>query len=140
MPGNAERWASIAAEKPTARRVEAGTYDLILHPSNLWLTIHESIGHATELDRALGQEANYAGTSFLAPPEKMLGTFKYGPEIMNIQADRSQAGALSTIGYDDDGVGPEDFMLVKGGMLNDYQTTREQAGSLKWWYDRQKIP
>ena len=73
MPGNSERWASIAAEKLSAKSVEAGQYDLILEPTNLWLTIHESICYATELDRAVGQEANYAGTSFVAPPEKTIG-------------------------------------------------------------------
>ena len=95
MPENAERWASMAVEKLAARSVEAGTYDLILEPSNLWLTIHESIGHATELDRAIGEEANYAGTSFVAPPEKMIGQLRYGPPMMNIQADRTQPGSLS---------------------------------------------
>src|SRR6266542_2123434 len=140
MPGNAERWASLAAEKLTARSVDVGRYDLILDPTNLWLTIHESIGHPTELDRAMGYEANYAGTSFVAPPEKMLGKLKYGPEFMNIQGDRSQPGALSTIGYDDEGVKPDDFLIIKNGMFNDYQTTREQADWLKWWYDSQKRP
>ena len=82
IPGNADRWASLAAEKLSARSVEAGQYDLILEPTNLWLTIHESIGHPTELDRAIGQEANYAGTSFVAPPEKVIGKLRYGPEFM----------------------------------------------------------
>jgi TldD protein len=104
MPGNAEHWASLAAEKLTARSVEVGRYDLILDPTNLWLTIHESIGHATELDRAMGYEANFAGTSFLAPPEKMLGKFRYGRDIMNIQADRTQEGSLSRTAWDDEGV------------------------------------
>jgi TldD protein len=81
MAGNAERWASFAAEKLKAKSVEVGRYDLILDPRNLWLTIHESIGHPTELDRALGYEANYAGTSFVAPPEKVLGKLKYGPRV-----------------------------------------------------------
>ena len=99
----------------------------MLHPSNIWLTIHESIGHPTELDRAMGYEANFAGTSFVTPPEKTLGQLRYGPPMMNIQGDRSQAGGLSTIGYDDDGVRPEDFLIIKDGILNDYQTTREQA-------------
>ena len=67
-----------------------GRYDLILDPSHLWLTIHESVAHPTELDRAMGYEANYAGTSFVAPPEKMLGQLKYGPPMLNIQGDRSQ--------------------------------------------------
>jgi TldD protein len=129
-----------ASAKLSAKPVDVGRYDLVLDPGNMWLTIHESIGHPTELDRALGYEANYAGTSFIAPPEKMLGTLRYGPEFMNIQADRSQPGALSTIGYDDDGVKPDEFLIVKNGIFNDYQTTREQAGMLKWWYDKQGIP
>ena len=137
LVGNARKWAEQAAEKLTAKPVEVGKYDLVLAPSNMWLTIHESIGHPTELDRALGYEANYAGTSFIAPPEEKLGQLRYGPDIMNIQGDRSQPGALATIGYDDDGVQPDDFLIVKNGMFNDYQTTREQAPWLKWWYDKQ---
>jgi len=140
FPGKAEQWANEAAQKLTARPVDVGRYDLVLHPSNLWLTIHESIGHPTELDRAMGYEANFAGTSFVAPPERMLGQFRYGPDIMNIQGDRSQVGGLSTIGYDDDGVQPDDFLIIKNGIVNDYQTTREQAPWLKWWYDRQHLP
>jgi TldD protein len=85
----------------------------------------------------MGYEANYAGTSFVAPPEKMLGQLKYGPALMNVQGDRTQEGALSTIGYDDDGVKPDEFLIIKKGVLNDYQTTREQAAWLKWWYDKQ---
>jgi TldD protein len=137
LVGHAAKWGEEAAEKLTATSVTDGRYDLVLHPSNLWLTIHESIGHPTELDRALGYEANYAGTSFVAPPEKVLGQLRYGPDSMNIQGDRSQVGALSTIGYDDDGVQPEDFLIIKNGIFSDYQTTREQANWLKWWYDRQ---
>jgi TldD protein len=140
LVGKAREWAEHAVEKLTAKPVEIGRYDLVLHPSNLWLTIHESIGHATELDRALGYEANLAGTSFVAPPEKVLGTLRYGPSIMNVRADRSQPGALATIGYDDDGVAPEDFLLIKNGILDDYQTTREQATWLKWWYDKTGRP
>src|SRR4030095_16395463 len=95
LPGNAAVWAAMAAEKLTAKSVEAGEYDLILEPTNLWLTIHESIGHPTELDRALGEEANYAGTSFVAPPEQVIGKLRYGPDIMNVQADRTQDASLS---------------------------------------------
>ncbi len=129
MPGNAERWASIAAEKLAAKSVEAGQYDLILDPTNLWLTIHESIGHPTELDRAMGQEANYAGTSFVAPPEKTIGKLKYGPEFMNVQADRTQEGSLSRVAWDDEGVPADQWLIVEKGIFKDYQTTREQA---KW--------
>ncbi|MCC7002677.1 MAG: TldD/PmbA family protein [Gemmatimonadaceae bacterium] len=140
LPGNARKWAEQAAEKLKAKPVEVGKYDLVLAPSNLWLTIHESIGHPTELDRALGYEANYAGTSFIAPPEEKLGKLQYGKPIMNIQGDRSQVGALSTVGYDDDGVQPDEFLIVKEGMFNDYQTTREQAPWLADWYAKQGKP
>ena len=127
MPGNAERWASLAAEKLSARPVTVGRYDLILDPTNLWLTIHESIGHPTELDRAMGYEANYAGTSFIAPPENFIGKFKYGPEFMNVQADRTQEGSLSRVAWDDEGVPADKWLIVEKGIFKDYQTTREQA-------------
>jgi TldD protein len=140
MVGNSKEWGEDAAAKLTAKSVDVGRYDLVLDPSHLWLTIHESIGHPTELDRAMGYEANYAGTSFVAPPEKQLGTLKYGQAIMNIQGDRTQEGGLGTMGYDDDGVKPDDFLIIKNGIFNDYQTTREQAPWLKWWYDKNGRP
>ena len=140
LVGNAGKWAEQAVQKLGGKSVEVGRYDLILHPTHLWLTIHESIAHPTELDRALGYEANYAGTSFVAPPEKMLGQFRYGPDFMNIQGDRSQEGACGSIGYDDEGVKPDTFLIIKNGLVNDYQTTREQAAWLKWWYDKQGKP
>jgi TldD protein len=134
--GNAPRWAEEAVQKLSAKSVEVGRYDLILHPSHLWLTIHESVAHPTELDRALGFEANYAGTSFVSPPEKMLGTLKFGSELMNINADRSQVGSLSACGWDDEGVAPETYDIVKNGIFVDYQTTREQAPYLDWYYKK----
>jgi TldD protein len=137
---NAGRWAQEAQEKLRAKPVEVGRYDLVLHPSNLWLTIHESVAHPTELDRALGYEANYAGTSFVAPPEKVLGALKYGSPLMNIQADRSQAGSLAACGWDDEGVKPETYMIIDKGVVVDYQTTREQAPYLDWWYKRRGKP
>ncbi len=140
LVGNGQKWGEEAAAKLGAKPVDVGRYDLVLDPGNMWLTIHESVGHPTELDRAMGYEANYAGTSFISPPEKMLGQLKYGPEIMNIQGDRSQEGGLSTIGYDDDGVKPDEFLIVKDGMFNDYQTTREQAPWLRWYYDKTGKP
>ena len=91
----AEQAGHEAVEKLKARPVEPGKYDLVLHPTHLWLTIHESIGHPTELDRAMGYEANYAGTSFVAPPEKQINILKYGTPIMNIQGDRTQDGSLA---------------------------------------------
>ncbi|HEX6629771.1 MAG TPA: TldD/PmbA family protein, partial [Gemmatimonadaceae bacterium] len=137
LPGNAQKWGEEAAEKLKAKPVEVGRYDLVLHPSHLWLTIHESVAHPTELDRAMGYEANYAGTSFVAPPRDVLGKLKYGPEFMNIQGDRSQEGGLSTIGWDDEGVKPDTFLIIRNGVVNDYQTTREQAPWLDWWYKQQ---
>jgi len=137
---NAKKWAEEAAEKLTAKSVEPGRYDLILHPSNLGLTLHESVAHPTELDRAYGYEANYAGTSFVAPPEKVLGSLKFGSALMNIHGDRSQAGGCATIGYDDDGVKPDQFDIIKDGVMVDYQTTREQAMWLDWWYQKRGLP
>lgn len=137
---NAKKWAEEAAEKLTAKSVEPGRYDLILHPSNLGLTLHESVAHPTELDRACGYEANYAGTSFVAPPDKVLGALKFGSPLMNIVGDRSQAGGCATIGFDDDGVKPEEFDIIKDGIVVDYQTTREQAMWLDWWYKKRNMP
>jgi TldD protein len=140
VAGNALKWGEEAAEKLTAKSVDVGRYDLILHPSQLFLTIHESLAHPTELDRAMGYEANYAGTSFIAPPREVLGSLKLGPEFMNLVGNRNEEGALATIGYDDDGVEPDTFHIVKNGVFNDYQTTREQAPWLDWWYTQQGRP
>jgi TldD protein len=129
---NAPVWAEEAVEKLTAKPVQPGSYDLVLLPSHLFLTIHESIAHPTELDRIMGFEANYAGTSFISPD--FLGNFRYGPEIMNIQGERSAHGGMSTCGWDDEGVRPVDYLIVEDGILRDLQTTREQAPWLEDWY------
>ncbi len=115
----------LLAEKMTAPAVEAGTYDLIVDPSNLWLTIHESIGHATELDRALGYEAAYAGTSF-ATFDK-LGNLRYGSPIMHVTADRDAVHGLASVGYDDEGVAAQSWDLVRDGVLVGYQVDRRMA-------------
>ena len=115
----------LLAEKLAAPSVEAGRYDLVIHPSNLWLTIHESIGHATELDRALGYEANYAGTSFATLDQ--LGTLKYGSEVMHVTGDRTVEHGLATIGYDDEGVETQSWDIVKDGVLVGYQLDRSMA-------------
>ncbi|WP_139983489.1 TldD/PmbA family protein [Nocardioides litoris] len=112
----------LLAEKLKAPSVEAGTYDLVIHPSNLWLTIHESIGHATELDRALGYEANYAGTSFATPDQ--LGTLRYGSDVMHVTGDRTQPHGLATTGYDDEGVQTQEWDIVRDGVLVGYQLDR----------------
>ncbi len=121
--------ARVAAEEAVAmhkaKPAPAGQKTLILHPSNLWLTIHESVGHPTELDRALGYEANYAGTSFLTTDK--LGKFEFGSKMVNIVADKTQENAMATCGYDDDGVKTTRWNLIKDGTFVDYQTTRDQA-------------
>ena len=121
----ARQAAEQAVAKLSAKSVTPGKYDLILAPSNLWLTIHESVGHPTELDRALGYEANYAGTSFLTTDK--LGKFRFGSPIVNFVADRTQKDGLATCGYDDDGALTTEWDLVKDGVFVDYQTTRDQA-------------
>ncbi|MFI9718986.1 TldD/PmbA family protein [Streptomyces sp. NPDC052396] len=115
----------LLAEKLRSPSVRPGRYDLVIDPSNLWLTIHESIGHATELDRALGYESSYAGTSFATPDR--LGTLKYGSELMNVTGDRTTEHGLATIGYDDEGVAAQSWDLVTGGILTGYQLDRRIA-------------
>jgi len=121
----APKMAEEAVRKLTAKSVEPGRRDLIIHPTNLWLTIHESVGHPTELDRALGYEANYAGTSFLTPDK--LGKLQYGSPIVSFRADKTIPGGMATCGFDDDGVETEEWYLVKDGLFVDYQTIRDQV-------------
>jgi TldD protein len=121
----AKQAAEEAVAKLKAKPVEPGRYDLVIHPSNLWLTIHESAGHSTELDRALWWEADYAGTSFLTPDKT--GKLRFGSPLVNIVGDRLQPTALATVAYDDDGVPAQRWYLVKDGMFVDWQTTRELA-------------
>jgi TldD protein len=120
-----EQLPEFLAEKMKATSVEAGTYDLVIDPSNLWLTIHESIGHATELDRALGYEAAYAGTSF-ATFDK-LGSLAYGSQHLHVTGDRTAQYGLSTVGYDDEGVAGQQWDLVRDGVLVGYQLDRRMA-------------
>jgi TldD protein len=115
------------AEHVAAPSVEPGRYDLVIDPSNLFLTIHESIGHATELDRALGYESAYAGTSFATFDQ--LGTLHYGSPVMNVTGDRVVDHGLSTIGYDDEGVAAQQFDIVRRGTLVGYQLNRQMAAA-----------
>lgn len=122
---NAPRIRDEVLEHLAAPPVTPGKKDLVLLPSHLYLTIHESIGHSTELDRALGLEANFAGTSFLTT-EKM-GNFQVGSELMNIFGDRTNDGGLATVKYDDDGVLTTKFPIIEKGVFKHYQTIRDQA-------------
>jgi TldD protein len=116
-----------AKEKLAAKSVLAGKYDLVLDPSHTWLTIHESAGHPTELDRVLGYEANYAGTSFLTLDKWKTGKFNYGSPQVTIVADKTQPHSLGAVGYDDEGVKAKEWTLIRNGILVDYQKTRDQA-------------
>jgi TldD protein len=116
-----------AKEKLTAKSVEAGKYDLVLDPSHLWLTIHESVGHPLELDRVLGFEANFAGTSFATLDKWQTKSFKYGSPQVNLVADKLQPGSLGAVGYDDEGVKTKRWDLVKDGVLVNYQAIRDQV-------------
>ncbi len=119
--------AAQAREKLTAKSVEPGAYDVVIDASNLWLTIHESVGHSTELDRALGWEADFAGTSFVTPEK--LDRLQFGSPLMTVIADRSQEGGLATIGYDDDGVRTKgaEFPIIENGVFRNYQMAMGQA-------------
>jgi len=126
MRADAAAAARQAREKLTAPSVKPGRYDLVLDPSNLFLTIHENVGHPLELDRVLGYEANYAGTSFATLDKREEG-YRWGSDIVNFFADKTQPGSLGAVGYDDEGVQCKRWDLVRDGILVDYQTTRDQA-------------
>ena len=123
---DAAQAARHAVEKLKAPSVKPGKYDLVLDPSNLFLTIHENVGHPLELDRVLGYEANYAGTSF-ATLDKLKSGFKYGSDIVTLYADKTEPGTLGAVGYDDEGVKTKRWDLVKDGTLVNYQAIRDQA-------------
>jgi TldD protein len=122
---DAEKAGHEVVEKLKAKPVAPGRFDIVVDPSQLFLAIHESVGHSTELDRSLGWEANMAGTSFLKPADA--GKLRFGASIVNLVGDRTQPGGLATTGYDDEGVKSERWHLVRDGMFVDWQTTRELA-------------
>lgn len=127
MVEDATAAARQAKEKLAAKSVQPGKYDLVLDPNHLGLTIHESIGHATELDRVLGYEANYAGTSFATLDKWKSKNFNYGSKLVNIVADRTQPYTLGAVGYDDEGVPSKEWDLIKDGILVNYQAIRDQV-------------
>ena len=122
---DAEKAGHEVVEKLKSKPVVPGRYDIVVDPSQLFLAIHESVGHSTELDRSLGYEANMAGTSFIKPGDA--GKLRFGSKIVNLVGDRTQPGGLATTGYDDEGVPSERWHLVRDGMFVDWQTTRELA-------------
>jgi TldD protein len=122
---DAEKAGHEVVEKLKSKPVASGRYDIVVDPSQLFLAIHESVGHSTELDRSLGYEANMAGTSFVKPGDA--GKLRFGSTIVNLVGDRTQPGGLATTGYDDEGVKSERWHIVRDGMFVDWQTTRELA-------------
>jgi TldD protein len=125
FPAELAQLPELLAGKLAAPSVQPGRYDLVIDPSNLWLTIHESIGHATELDRVLGYEAAYAGTSFATVDQ--LGRLQYGAPGLHVTGDRVTPHGLATVGYDDEGVAAQSFDLITGGVLAGYQLDRRIA-------------
>lgn len=119
--------AKQAKEMLSAKSVDPGKYDLVLEPNHLGLTIHESVGHPLELDRVLGYEANYAGTSFATLDKWRSGNFQYGSELVNLFADKTQPGSLGAVGWDDEGVKTKKWDLVRNGILTNYQAIRDQV-------------
>jgi TldD protein len=111
-----------------APKAPAGRFDLVVGSSQLALQVHESCGHPTELDRALGLEISLAGGSFLQPP--MLGTFQYGSKLVNIVADATVPGSIGSFAFDDDGVPAQRFHLIKNGVFVDYLTGRDTAPAI----------
>jgi TldD protein len=127
MKEDAIAGAKQAKQKLTAPSVKPGKYDLVLDPSHLWLTIHESVGHPTELDRVLGYEANYAGTSFATLDKWKSKNFKWASDKVTIFADKTQPTTLGAVGYDDEGIKTQRWDLIKDGVLVNYQVIRDQA-------------
>src|SRR5687767_7747348 len=122
---DAEKAGHEVVKKQTAKPAVPGRYDIVVDPTQLFLAIHESVGHSTELDRSLGYEANMAGTSFVKPTDA--GKLRFGAKIVNLIGDRTQLGGLATTGYDDEGVKSERWHIVRDGMIMDWQTKREMA-------------
>ncbi|MFD5116834.1 TldD/PmbA family protein [Streptomyces sp. NPDC058391] len=118
----------LLAEKRAARPVRPGRYDLLVDSTHLWMPLHESIGHATELDRALGDEAAFAGGTFATPD--LIGTLRYGSPLLNVTGDRTDPYGLATVGYDDEGVRAQSWSLISDGILTGCQTDRHTAGRI----------
>ncbi len=125
MMANVDQTVDEAIELGTATPLVPGVKDLILAPSHLALTIHEIIAHATELDRIMGYEANYAGTSFVKLDS--INKLKYGTKLLNVTGDKVRPGGRATIGYDDDGVKTTKFDIIKDGILVGVSSNRETA-------------
>jgi TldD protein len=123
-----------------AERIMPDRYDVVLDARLMTQVVGNTIGTAAELDRVLGYEANAGGTSYLGPPHEQLGTFELGPELLNVRANRSHPTGLATVRWDDEGVEPEGYDVIREGVLVDYHTTRELSLELSEWYQRNGRP
>lgn len=123
-----------------ARPCEIGRYTVVCDGATMAALLEQTMGQATQLDRALGYEANAGGTSFLDDPLGMAGHYQVASPLVTVTANRSAPTQLATVRWDDEGVVPEPFPLVKDGLLVDYQTTREQAAWLAPYYQQHKKP
>ena len=126
LAGSAERLAEEAVELLSASQCPSGRFTVVLDPSQLYLQVHESCGHPTELDRVFGTEASYAGTSFLTT-DKLDSGFRYGSDLIDIVADATAPGGMGTFGWDDEGVAAQAVPLVKEGIFVGYLSSRETA-------------
>ncbi|MBA3403573.1 MAG: TldD/PmbA family protein [Gemmatimonadaceae bacterium] len=134
LPESLPRAAEEAVAMQSARSVDVGRHDLVLHPMAIAAPLANSLGRALELDRALGYEANAGGTTFLAPASAILGKMRVGSPLLTLTGDRSAPKSAAAVGWDDEGVPPVPFTLIDEGLVVDYQTTRELAANLDWWY------
>ncbi|MBN1424456.1 TldD/PmbA family protein [Candidatus Fermentibacteria bacterium] len=130
LAGRARWWAEEAVLKCCADPSPVGVMDLVLDPDHLALTMHESVGHPTELDRILGWESNFAGRSFIRPND--VGSLKYGSEIVNFTVDNTMPGGAGSWFFDDDGVAMQKFPIIRDGILVGLGTTRETAPLIGW--------
>jgi TldD protein len=127
-----------ARRQLTAKPVTIGRFDVVFDATAMASIISQSIGAATEIDRVRGFEANAGGTSYLGPASETLGTALGGP-LLTLHADRTDPKGAATVGWDDDGVAPDQFTLVRDGKVVDFATSREHVGEMAAWYAAQKV-
>ena len=125
LAAHGPRVADEAVALTRAPRCPSGRTTLVLDGEQLALQLHESVGHAVELDRILGSEASYAGTSFLSPTD--LGSLRYGSDLMNVTADATSPGGLGTCAWDDEGVAAQATPIVREGILRGFLSSRESS-------------
>jgi len=136
LPEQIPALIDLAEQSRDTAVLEVGKYDLVCEPYAVAAMVSDTIGAATELDRAMGFEANADGTSFIDEPLDMLGHYQMGSTMLNISANRSQPGAAATVRWDDEAVVPDEFRIITNGVLTDFQTTREQAAWIRPYYEQ----